>query len=286
MNAPLDDPATLQLLVRRLPEAVYVTNDEGEIVDANQAFLDLVGIGDRAELSSLLVFDVLTHPAARAAELEKLQRAGVVRDWELRIRRRDGSSRTVIDSAFSTREAETGRPLYIGMLVDITGRKRLEEQLHEQTIRDPLTGCFNRRHLADVGRLLEQESRPWGCLIFDLDFFKRLNDTHGHAAGDRALVEFSRFLLRHSRSGERIFRTGGDEFLLLLENVDAAQTSAAAERIAEAGGTEPVPRFTVGWAAREDGELLERTSARADQMLLERRGDRRRASGEYRSIPR
>ena len=260
MTAPFDDPATLQLLVRKLPEAVYVTDEDGGIVDANGAFLALTGIGDRSELASLRVSDILAHPAARTAELESLQRTGTLRDWELRIRRRDGTLRTVIDSVFSTRDEATGKVLYIGMLIDITERKRLEERLHDQSIRDPLTGCFNRRHLADVGRLLERESRPWGCLIFDLDFFKRLNDTHGHAAGDRALVDFSQFLARSSRSGERIFRTGGDEFLLLLENVDAEQTAAAADRIAEEGVSEPVPRFTVGWAAREDGDCLLYTS--------------------------
>ena len=84
MNAPLDDPETLQLLVRRLPEAVYVTNEEGEIVDSNAAFLEIVGIGDRKELASLRVFDLLVHPATREAELEKLQSTGVLRNWEFR----------------------------------------------------------------------------------------------------------------------------------------------------------------------------------------------------------
>jgi diguanylate cyclase (GGDEF)-like protein/PAS domain S-box-containing protein len=286
MNAPLHDPATLALLIERMPEAIYVTDGGGEIVDANPAFLELVGLAERGELASLRVTDILAQPSHREAELDLLANGGVLRSYELKIRRRDGGVRTVVDSAFSTRDAETGRTLFLGMLVDITERKKLEEQLHEQAVRDPLTGCFNRRHLADVARLLEAESRPWGCLNFDLDFFKRLNDTLGHAEGDRALLAFSRFLLRHSRSGERIFRTGGDEFLIILENVGPDETRVASERIAGAGASEPVPRFTVGWAARESGEPLEKTAGRADQMLLERRGDQRRASGEYRRVVR
>ena len=286
MNTPLHDPATLALLVERLPEAIYVTGEDGEILDANPAFLELAGVEGREELSSLKVSDLLVQPSTRPDELERLRSHGALRDWELRFRRRDGTVRTVVDSAFAAHEAATGRTLFIGMLVDISERKRLEEQLHEQAVRDPLTGCFNRRHLAAVALLLEAEARPWGCLNFDLDFFKRLNDTHGHAEGDRGLVAFSHFLQRQSRSGERIFRTGGDEFLLVLENVSPEETCAAADRIGAAGAVEPVPRFTVGWAARENGEPLERTAGRADQMLLAKRGDRRRASGEYRVVPR
>lgn len=181
------------MLIERIREGVYVTSPEGEILDVNPAFVDLVGLTSRAEISSLRVADVLHAPAEREAELRLLEKDGSVRDWELTIRRRDGTTRTVLGSAFVAAEG-TGRRIYVGILVDITGRKLLEDRLLVQAVRDPLTGCFNRHHLAAVSKKAEATGDCWGCLIFDLDFFKKLNDTRGHAEGDRALVAFSRFL--------------------------------------------------------------------------------------------
>src|SRR3954464_8851909 len=79
--------------------------------------------------------------------MELLADVGEVRELELTLRRPDGQERTVLDSCHVMRDAETGQLLYHGILIDISGRKQIESRFHEASLRDPLTGCYNRRFL-------------------------------------------------------------------------------------------------------------------------------------------
>lgn len=268
VDASLQDPQSLRELVQTLHEGIYVTNREGEILDANPAFLEMIGVSTIEQARSLTASDLLVDPAERERELALLDRNGMVRDFELRIRRRDGTVRTVIDSSFAT-TASDGSKLYRGILVDITDRKLLEEQLLEQSTRDPLTGCFNRRYLRDFEKHCEERQAGWGVIMLDIDYFKEYNDQFGHSVGDEVLVRVSRFLMRSTRAEEGVVRFGGDEFCVLLAGSDAANTSRAAERIKQTGARELPIAFSVGWAVREHNERLERTLNRADQNLLE-----------------
>jgi diguanylate cyclase (GGDEF)-like protein/PAS domain S-box-containing protein len=281
VDASLQDPENLRDLVQNLHEGIYVTNREGEILDGNPAFLSILGVGSIEEARAMRASDVLVDPAERQRELALMDRDGMVRDFELRIRRRDGTVRTVIDSAFASRD-RSGNMLYRGILVDITDRKLLENQLLEQSIRDPLTGCFNRRYIRDFEKHCEERQIGWGCIMLDIDYFKEYNDQFGHSVGDEVLVRVSRFLMRSTRAEEGVVRFGGDEFCVLLAGSDAANTGRAAERIKQSGARELPIAFSLGWAVRDTGERLERTLNRADQNLLEVRSldrgreDRRR----------
>ncbi len=112
---------------------------------------------------------------------------------------------------------------------------KLQQELHEQATRDSLTGAHNRRA---VMQLLERElSRacrdklPVGLVLCDVDHFKRVNDTHGHAAGDAVLVEMVRRLRASLRPYDLVGRCGGEEFLLVLPNCDRVASLRLAERI-------------------------------------------------------
>jgi diguanylate cyclase (GGDEF)-like protein/PAS domain S-box-containing protein len=280
----LSDPDALRELVYRLQEGIYITNQDGEILDANPAMLEIFGVTSLRQLQKMRVADLLVDPGTRAREMKLLSRKGSVQKYELQIRRPDGEVRTVIDTAHATRDPRTGEVLYHGILVDITLRKRLESQLQEQSVRDPLTGCFNRRYLADFERRRGRR-RPWGCIVIDIDHFKQYNDRYGHQAGDEVLLRMSRFLMRQTRAEEGVVRTGGDEFVVLLSGGDLPTTRATARRLESAAKTEAPVRFSLGWAARRRGEKLEKTIARADHHMfsvrlrrrvpaLERRGGR------------
>ena len=268
VDVSLQDPHSLRELVQNLHEGIYVTNRDGEILDANPAFLDILGVSSIEEARALKASDVLVDPAERERELALLDRNGSVRDFELRIRRRDGQVRTVIDSSFASKTSN-GDLLYRGILVDITERKQLEERLFEQSTRDPLTGCFNRRYLRDFEKHCEDRQAGWGVIMLDIDYFKEYNDQFGHSVGDEVLVRVSRFLMRSTRAEEGVVRFGGDEFCVLLAGSDAANTARAAERIQQSGARELPIAFSLGWAVRENNERLERTLNRADQNLLE-----------------
>jgi len=276
----LDEPATLRLLVRRLPVGVYVTSESGEILDANPAVLELVGVGSLEELRRISAEDlVVGGRAARERQRELLDATGHLSEHELRLRRPDGAVRTVIDSCYRVRDPEGGEVLYHGVLVDITERKLFEKQLKEMTGRDALTGCFNRRYLAELETRLISEDGQWGAIVVDVDHFKRYNDERGHQAGDEALVEVAHFLLRETRAQDAVVRLGGDEFLVLLVGEQADSTAAIAARLREPEHmASPVP-ISLGYAVRRPGETLERTIQRADKRLFEvrahHRGERR-----------
>lgn len=128
------------------------------------------------------------------------------------------------------RPHSAGDPSYLdyGRKVELLARQigltltslRLRESLKELSIRDPLTGVFNRRYLDSVGAkelaYAARSGRPLGVVMLDVDHFKRFNDMHGHAAGDAALVAVTDFMRRSIRDSDWMFRYGGEEFVLLL----------------------------------------------------------------------
>jgi diguanylate cyclase (GGDEF)-like protein len=110
-----------------------------------------------------------------------------------------------------------------------------KRRLHDETRIDPLTGLRNRRSMEEIAarevRVALQTGRPLALLMLDIDFFKKLNDTWGHALGDRALRIIGGVLLTVTGADERVTRMGGEEFAVLLPNHDVKAASAVAERI-------------------------------------------------------
>lgn len=108
-------------------------------------------------------------------------------------------------------------------------------QLEAVAARDPLTGAHNRRNMADELKAAmaasERDAAPVGLLIFDLDHFKSINDSFGHEAGDRVLVEVSELVRRCTRKQDRFFRMGGEEFGLLLPGAEPAALRRIAEKL-------------------------------------------------------
>ena len=272
----LSDPHTLSELALRLKEGIYITTLDGEIIDANPAFLEMFGVDSLEDLKGQRTSDFV-KPEVRAREMALLEREGSVRDIEFQLTRRDGEIRTVVDSAFLSVDPETGEKYCHGILVDITHRKELQTQLLELSIRDPLTGCYNRRYLNTVTRQCEAQPKgEWGCIYLDIDHFKQYNDKNGHAEGDAVLVKMARFLMRHVRAEEAVVRVGGDEFLVVLCDSDLDQTDHVAARLRAAGPTSAPGPFSMGWAARKNEESFEETMIRADRRLLAVRVDERR----------
>jgi diguanylate cyclase (GGDEF)-like protein len=123
----------------------------------------------------------------------------------------------------------------VSQLVDITRRKEAEEQLQHLADHDPLTGLLNRRgfdqrleqHIAEVRRY----GRRSAVLLIDLDRFKCINDTLGHAAGDEVLQKVARQLAQRCRRSDVLARLGGDEFAVLLHEVDAASAQLVADEL-------------------------------------------------------
>lgn len=280
----LDDPETLKHLARSIGEGIYISDRAGRILDCNPAFLRIFGVSSLRDLDRYHAADLLADPGRREEEMALLERDGSVREFELEIVRPDGQRRTVLDTTYRLVDPETGEVFYHGVLVDITRRKELEDQLRQQLIRDVLTGCYNRRFLLDFEQDLKvKDEGRWGCIYIDVDHFKLFNDVHGHQAGDQVLQRMARFLMREVRSEEPVIRMGGDEFLIVLVGENAARTEDVARRLQQAAARSAPVAFSLGWALREGGETLEQTIARADRNLIHVRVLSR--SGEYASLP-
>jgi diguanylate cyclase (GGDEF)-like protein len=169
---------------------------------------------------------------------------------------------------------------------------RQNEQLERLATRDPLTGCLNRRAFYEAfeERLREARSTngPLSCVMLDIDHFKRVNDTHGHAVGDRVIQEVAKKLLDSSRSADLVCRYGGEEFCVVLPGLDMAAAQAFAERARERIEAECGPgvrdvegllvTVSLGVESLTDGSLAAPALIdRADQALYRaKRGGRNR----------
>lgn len=276
----LDDPETLRTLVRNLGEGIYITTADGEILDANDAFLRIVGRDSLDELKQVRAEELYADPAVRQRVKERLQRDGEFREMEAEIRRGDGRIVTVLDSSYALRDEGTGEIFFHGIIVDIEERKELERQLFEASIRDALTGTYNRRYLQTIEHGMDGASAEhWACIYVDLDDFKQYNDTHGHAAGDAALIAVGRFLMRELRAQDAVVRVGGDEFVAVLRGVTELEMRQIIKRLQEGGAEITTIPFSLGWAQRRDAEPFASTVERADQRLLRVRGGERTSRG-------
>ncbi len=115
------------------------------------------------------------------------------------------------------------------------GNVVLREKMQEQSVRDPLTGIYNRRHLEDLLprelRRMQRTSQPVGLLLIDVDYFKAINDICGHDAGDVVLKNLARVLQSHVRGEDVVCRFGGEEFCVILPGADQEAARRRAEMI-------------------------------------------------------
>ena len=204
-------------------------------------WLQMVGSSEKNAVTRDGFWRDRVHPEDQEALNEQLQRSfvGAEADMEIeiRLRRDDDTYLPVLVRGTILRDA-SGRPMrFAGTILDLTDRKRYEQHIHQLAFYDALTELPNRRLLADrLQQSLLARTRTGqftAVLMLDIDRFKWLNDTHGHAAGDQLLRLLARRLRELVRPYDTVARLGGDEFVVLLEQLgtesDIAQ--AAAQRV-------------------------------------------------------
>ena len=229
-----------ELLVQQAPIMIGTTDRAGRVTAVNPAAAAAFGLpvdGERGlvgrHFRTLLAPDVADHVEQRFGGLLE----GRMQHFETRMRRGDGVERWADVMAHPV--GPSGRVEGVLFLVrDVTEARAATVALARQAYHDALTGLANRVRFADrldaahARAVARGDASTVGVLVLDLDGFKTVNDSLGHAAGDRLLVEVAGRLLGATRGSDTVARLGGDEFAVLLENVrDDADAIAVADRI-------------------------------------------------------
>lgn len=292
----------MRLILESAGEGIYGLDLEGSATFVNPAAAVMLGY-DAEELIGESMHELIhySYPDGTGYPRESCPMYAAFKDGKVHVVtdevlwRKDGSSFPVEYTSTPVRKDDE----IIGAVVvfkDITERKRAEEELQKLAVTDPLTGLPNRRHYLQIA---EKETawslrynHPLSVMIMDLDHFKEINDTHGHAKGDEVLVKIATVCLNAVRSSDVFARFGGEEFAALLPMTTLSQTEALGHRLrhlvsgigvrSDAGMIRLTASFGVAQFIAED-ESIEQTLVRADKALYEAKEagrNRVRAAGE------
>ncbi|EKE17325.1 MAG: hypothetical protein ACD_10C00496G0001, partial [uncultured bacterium] len=220
--------------------AILVTDANQRIMRVNQAFTTLTGYSAAEAIGQKPSLLKSGHQEAGFYH-QMWHSLNKTSHWQGEIwnRRKSGSIYPEWLTISAVHNEEGVISHYVSTFSDITELKRAEAEVHNLAFYDPLTALPNRRLLLnrlDKARTTSKRSKQFGALlIIDLDHFKNLNDTLGHDIGDRLLVEVANRLTKCIREGDTAARQGGDEFIVLLENLGLTPETAAiqAETVAE-----------------------------------------------------
>ena len=274
--------AQYRSVVDRVPGVVYVAEVgmAGRWHFVSSRIEELLGFPVAEWLENPSFWDERMHPADRArmalAERATTEPSYTGSRWEYRLIARDDHEVWIMDDEAVIARDAAGRPTLVqGILLDISDRKQLEEQLRHQALHDPLTGLPNRALFGDrVERALSRRAGNVSVLFLDIDDFKTVNDSLGHAVGDELLVHVARRLGGVLRESETPCRLGGDEFAILLEGVSPQVAVTVAQRIIAAlhapfavGERNVLLRASIGAASGDTGIEAEELLRHADTAM-------------------
>ena len=269
-------------LAKALPVGIFRTDAAGQCIYVNERWCEITGLTTEQ-----------AQGGGWAGALHHEDRLRVAGKWaacaqnsvpfvdEYRFQCVDGQVRWVLGQAIEEYDAAGRVSGYVGSITDITEYKRLEEDLRQQANTDFLTGLFNRRAFLtrideEVARVQRVKDLQVALLMLDLDHFKRVNDQHGHAAGDALLRHFAEQLRSSLRRVDMAGRLGGEEFGIILEGASLADGRQYAERLCQRLADLPLAHaglsiaFTVSIGVtglRLSDQAAEAVLARADQAL-------------------
>ncbi|TVR01886.1 MAG: EAL domain-containing protein [Deltaproteobacteria bacterium] len=229
-----DQEARYRALVDQLHEVVFRTDSKLRWTLLNRAWERLTGLSVLRSLGGVLL-DVV-HPEDRdavSALLDDVRDSDAPpdEDFEFRLVRGDGAERWVQLRAVRETQGSAQPAGLAGSLLDVTRRREQEEEVRRLALHDALTGLPNRRLLLDrLEHAIKRKGRQPGhgaLLLLDLDDFKDVNDTRGHEAGDVLLIDVASRIRHACREEDTVARMGGDEFVVLVEDLPESEAAAA-----------------------------------------------------------
>ncbi len=197
------------------------TMEDKKFIDVNTSFLNKLGYSYNEVIGKTSSdLNLFPDPKKQEKTADKLIQSGEIKNIELKVRCKDDS---ILYGIFSGEIIESqGKQYYLTVMIDATEKKIIEQQLEELSIRDSLTNIYNRRYIFNV---LENylnkfinENQIFSITILDIDFFKEINDTHGHVIGDYVLIEFTKLISKFLAPNQILGRYGGEEFIIISLN--------------------------------------------------------------------
>ena len=272
----------LSSITLNIGEGVCAIDADGRLTFVNPAAAEMIDLpslnitSDQATAPAVAAPDFLVAPASEA-----MRTGRTIREDDARFRGKDGATIPVAYTA-SAVIGDAGPSGAVIAFRDITERKAFEDELHHHAFYDGLTGLANRRLLVErleqALRRSELDRKTHALIFIDVDRFKSINDSLGHVTGDEFLVAIGNRMKGVVRGNDLIARFGGDEFVVLLEDV-AGQDEAviAARRICAAvqqpmvlsGGYEMVATVSVGIAMTDPGKTTDDLLRDADVAMYE-----------------
>ncbi|NLD14629.1 MAG: diguanylate cyclase [Gammaproteobacteria bacterium] len=246
-------------LLKAIPLPLYYKDLEGRYLGCNEAFATSTGHSTE-EIIGKKVQDLYAPELAatyEASDRELLSRDEGIQELEGQFVNAQGELRDAVFHKALIQDRHGRTMGLLGVVFDITERKRNEELAHQLAFYDSLTRLPNRRMISQrLGRALAEsaENGLYGALMFlDLDNFKPANDLYGHDAGDMLLVEVARRLTDSVRANDMVGRLGGDEFVLILEALghDTEHALYQAQRLAEKVRRRIGERYSLNGAEHE-----------------------------------
>ncbi len=224
-------------LYERNPAGFYRSTFDGRMLECNESFARMFGYASPADVLDTPAQEFHPQDSDRELWIGRLLEDRAFVNRERRARRRDGELMWTLESCAIVEEP--GLPPTIeGTCIDITDRKRAEEEIEHLAYHDALTGLPNRKCLKDHMELALAQSQRTGSklavLFLDLDRFKLVNDTMGHGVGDEVLRQVATRLRGCVRAGDTVARVGGDEFVLLLASVEKEHVAPLARKMLDA----------------------------------------------------
>ncbi len=231
-------------LAEAVVDAIISIDENGRIIFCNSSTKKMFGCGDEIIGCNVTILMPERYRQLHQNGLMRYISTGLPRiignTVEL-VGLRKNSTEFPIEMSLSVWKNDV-QCFFTGIIRDVTERKRMEhslleanKKLEELSIRDSLTNVYNRRYVYQVleskFNRAKRYKRPFSCLLIDVDYFKKINDQHGHLFGDRVLVNLASVLLKTTRSTDIISRFGGEEFLVILPDIDMKGAVDFAERI-------------------------------------------------------
>jgi diguanylate cyclase (GGDEF)-like protein/PAS domain S-box-containing protein len=237
--------AAYETLLEQVPAAIYVWAPEmgGPTLSMSSYVQELLGVPAERFLTGDSIWDEILHPEDRDrawADYESFLRTGMPDSGDYRYIRPDGRVVWIHDRSATVRDLE-GTPLLVqGVMFDITSTKETSIRMEHMAYHDVLTGLPNRamfqEHLELALARARRQDLGVSVLFLDLDDFKPVNDTHGHEIGDEVLQQTAQRIRGAVRDTDLVARQGGDEFLVLLADLELTDNKQIRQVVEESIG--------------------------------------------------